>query len=305
VASVRFAVAQLARFTWLEARSCAFAVTLFAGLAVSTVVELPIPRYDALLLYGLAVTLLYWRVGLETGREVAVIAIFHLIGLVFELVKVRLGSWSYPEPALTKVGGVPLYSGFLYAAVGSYICRAWRLLDLRLSNYHALATGLVSAAIYLNFITHHWLPDLRWPLAVLLVATTGNAWVHFAVGRRRYRMPLAASFVLIGFFLWVAENVATFLGAWSYPYQLDAWQPVHASKFGAWALLVSVSFTLIASWQARAGSYQKDLSHAVGFRPSAGCAAARPPARGTGSCRNAACRRACLTSGARCPCPGG
>lgn len=250
---VRFVTAQLVRFAWLEARACTFALALFAGLAVSTVVELPMPRYDALLLYALLVTLLFWRIGLETAREIAVIAVFHVIGLVFELVKVRLGSWSYPEPAMAKLGGVPLYSGFLYAAVGSYVCRAWRLLDLRLSSYRPLATGLAAAAIYLNFITHHWLPDLRWPLAAALVATTWGAWVHFTVGWHRYRMPLALSFVLIGFFLWVAENVATFLGAWSYPHQLDTWRLVHPSKFGAWALLVSVSFTLIAAWQARAG----------------------------------------------------
>jgi uncharacterized membrane protein YoaT (DUF817 family) len=250
---VRYFAGQLLRFAWLEARSCAFAVALFLGLALSTVVELPVPRYDALLLYGVLITLLFWGLRLETAGEVAVIAAFHLIGLVFELVKVRLGSWSYPEPALTKLAGVPLYSGFLYAAVGSYVCQAWRLLQLRVSNYRAVATGLAAAAIYLNFITHHWLPDLRWPLALVLVATTWKAFVHFTVGGRRYRLPLALSFVLIGLFLWAAENIATYFGAWSYPYQLEHWTPVHPSKFGAWTLLVSVSFTLIAAWQARAG----------------------------------------------------
>jgi len=260
---VWFVAAQLVRFGWLEARACTFAVALFAGLAVSTVVELPVPRYDALLLYGLVVTVLFWLVGLETAREIAVIAVFHLIGLVFELVKVRLGSWSYPEPALTKFGGVPLYSGFLYAAVGSYVCRAWRLFDLRLSSYRPLATGLAAGAIYLNFITHHWLPDLRWPLAAVLLATTWGAWVHFTVGCHRYRMPLALSFVLIGFFLWVAENIATFFGAWRYPYQLEAWRLVHPSKFGAWALLVSVSFALIAAWQARVGLLHTHKQHSL------------------------------------------
>lgn len=59
-------------------------------------------------------------------------------------------------------------------------------------------------------------------------------------------MPLALSFVLIGFFLWVAENAATYVGAWSYPHQLGGWQPVPLSKFGAWALLISVTFVLVA-----------------------------------------------------------
>jgi len=142
-----------------------------------------------------------------------VIGAFHLIGLAFELVKVRRG--------------VP--------------------------SYRPLATGLAAGAIYLNFITHHWLPDLRWPLAAVLVASTWGVFVHFTVGPRHYRMPLAVSFVLIGFFLWLAENIATYLGAWHYPDQLATWRLVHPAKFGAWALLISVSFALIATWHAKAG----------------------------------------------------
>ncbi|WP_158888279.1 DUF817 domain-containing protein [Amycolatopsis anabasis] len=247
MAGVRGAFAQLVRFGWLEAQCCAFAVTLFAGLALSSKIPLPIPRYDALLLYCVAVTALFRLVRLESTRDVLLIALFHLIGLLFELVKVRLGSWSYPEPAVLKIWGVPLYSGFLYAAVGSYVCRAWRLFDLGLSRYRRVAVAVVAAAIYANFITHHWLPDLRWFLAAALLVVTWGSSVHFTVGDRRYRMPLALSFVLIGFFLWVAENIATFLGAWRYPDQLDVWRLVHPAKFGAWAMLVSVAFVVVAT----------------------------------------------------------
>lgn len=249
--------AQLVRFAIAEARACAFAVALFAGLAMFSLVDTPLPRYDALLVYAVVVTALFWALRLETAGEVAVIAGFHVVGLVFELVKVRLGSWSYPEAAWTKIGGVPLYSGFLYAAVGSYVCRAWRILVLRLTRYRVRATAAVAAAIYVNFMTHHFLPDLRVPLAVLLVAVTWRTTVHFTVGSERYRMPLAVSFVLIGFFLWVAENVATFFGAWRYPYQEEAWRLVHADKFGAWALLVSTAFVLGAAWQAARGSLEE------------------------------------------------
>jgi uncharacterized membrane protein YoaT (DUF817 family) len=243
------ACAQLLRFTWLEVRACAFAAVIFAGLAASTVVPLPVPRYDALLVYGVLATLAFWWLRLETGREVLGTLAFHLVGLAFEMVKVRLGSWEYPERAHTKVLGVPLYSGFMYAAVGSYIARAWRLFDLRVSRYRPWATAVIAVLIYANFLTHHVMPDLRVLLALALVGVTWGTWVHFTVGRARYRMPLAVSFVLIGFFLWLAENISTVFEAYRYPDQADGWSMVHVGKFGSWALLVVVSFVLVANWK--------------------------------------------------------
>ncbi|TDV55022.1 DUF817 domain-containing protein [Actinophytocola oryzae] len=257
---MKFAATQLLRFAWLEARCCAFAVAVFGGLAVSKVVPLPVARYDALLVYCVAVTLVFRLVRWETTVEMLVIAGFHVFGLLFELVKVPLGSWAYPEPALTKILGVPLYSGFLYAAVGSYVVAAWRLFDLRVSGYRAVPTAAVAFAVYVNLITHHWLPDLRWPLAGLLVAVTWGTTVHFTVGAHRYRMPLAVSFALIGFFLWLAENIATFFGAWRYPHQLEAWRLVDPAKFGAWAMLVSLTFVLVAAFRARTGRLWEPVS---------------------------------------------
>ncbi|MEV0965961.1 DUF817 domain-containing protein [Streptomyces sp. NPDC049910] len=245
---------QLLRFAMLQARCCAFAVALLGGIAVSRMLpELPVARYDLVLAYGLLLTFAARRLGWEGGRDTLVIAACHVVGLLFELVKVRLGSWSYPEEAVTKIAGVPLYGGFMYAAVASYVCRAWRLFELRFTGYRATATALVAAAVYANFFSHHWLPDFRWLLAAVMTAVTAGAWVGFTVGRRRYRMPLALSFVLIGFFLWVAENAATYLGAWSYPHQLGGWEPVALTKFGAWALLISVTFVLTERLQSVGG----------------------------------------------------
>lgn len=246
--------AQLLRFAWLEARACAFAVALFVGLALSAVLPLPISRYDALLLYGVALTFTFWALRLETGRDLLTIAGFHVVGLVFELFKVQMGSWSYPEPAWSTIAGVPLYSGFMYAAVGSYVVRAWRLLDLDLVGYRPIVTAVLATLIYANFFTHHWLPDVRFLLAVALVVVTWGTWVYFTVGAVRYRMPLSLAFVLIGFFLWIAENAFTVLGAFRYPHQIDAWAMVHPAKFGAWALLVTVSFVLVATWKPRAAA---------------------------------------------------
>ncbi|MEE1754276.1 DUF817 domain-containing protein [Streptomyces sp. SP18CS02] len=244
---------QLLRFGLLQARCCAFAVALVAGIAVSGMLpELPVARYDLVLAYGVLLALVARWVGWDSARDTFVIAACHLIGLAFELVKVRLGSWSYPEDAVTKIAGVPLYGGFLYAAVGSYVCRSWHLMELRLTGYRPKAMALLAAGIYLNFFTHHWLPDGRWPLAAAMVAVTTGTWVGYTVGARRHRMPLVLAFVLIGFFLWVAENAATYVGAWSYPHQLDGWQPVALTKFGAWALLISVTFVLAERARRRA-----------------------------------------------------
>ena len=238
---------QLLRFALQEALSCVFAVAVFALLALSQVVDTPLPRYDFLLAGCVLVTLVLWLTKLETGREVLVVALFHVVGLALELFKVRAGSWSYPEDAYTKFFGVPLYSGFMYAAVGSYICQAWRRLELVLHDYRPVATSLAAIGVYANFFTHHWLPDLRLLGAFALLAATWRTTVTYRVGAVRYRMPLALAFVLIGGFLWLAENVATFFGAWQYPDQGDIWRMVHLSKFGSWALLVSVSFVLVAA----------------------------------------------------------
>lgn len=45
----------------------------------------------------------------------------------------------------------------------------------------------------------------------------------------------------------VAENIATFFGAWEYPNQTDAWSLVHLGKVSSWLLLVIVSFLIVAT----------------------------------------------------------
>ena len=244
---------QLLRFAWVEAQCCLFAVLFFVGLAAVRLLPLPVPAADVLLGWCLLVTVGLWVLRWETGREVAVIAAFHLVGTALELFKTDQGSWSYPDPGTFAVAGVPLYSGFMYAAVGSYVCQAWRRLDLRLTGYHPRRTAAVAALVYANFFTSHVGPDLRGWLAALLLAVTWRAQVRFTVGPRRYAMPLAVSFVLIGTFLWIAENLATLLRAWTYPSQESVWSLVHASKLGSWSLLVVVSIVLVAAVKATEG----------------------------------------------------
>ena len=271
-----FALAQLVRFAWLEVQCCLFAAALFVGLAVSSVAPLPVARYDALLAYALVLTVVFFLLRLETAREVAVILGFHLVGLALELFKVRVGSWSYPEDAWAKVAGVPLYAGFMYAAVGSYLCQAFRRFDLRVDRFRWRPAAALAVAAYANFFTHHYLPDVRWAIAVGFVVVLWRSRVGYTVGDRRYAMPLSLSFVLIGFFLWVAENAATLLGAWRYPDQVEVWQLVHVGKWGSWALLVSLSFVLVASVKMQEGRFYGAVGAVPAVTPAR---AAAPPRR--------------------------
>ncbi|WNM23820.1 DUF817 domain-containing protein [Demequina capsici] len=234
-------------FMRLELQSLIFAIAIFAALAITSVVELPIPRYDALLLFAVVLTAVLWATGWETTREVGVILVFHLVGLALELFKVQVGSWVYPDDAWSKVAGVPLYAGFMYAAVGSYMVQAWRRFDLRVTGFRLWPMTVLALAAYANFFTHHWIPDLRWLIALGFLIELRGTLVHFSVREHRYRMPLVLAFVAIGASLWLAENAATLLGAWRYPDQLLAWTMVHVGKVGSWALLVSLSFVIVAA----------------------------------------------------------
>jgi len=244
-----YAWMQLVRFGWQQALACAFPVVIFAALAVTKVVPIPwIPRYDLLLLVCIAMQAWMLRSGLETRDELKVITVFHLIGLMLEVFKVHMGSWSYPEFAYTKAFGVPLFSGFMYASVASYLCQAWRRLDVGLIRWPSPWVVVpLAAAIYLNFFTHHYWIDVRWWLSALVLIVFWRTWVQFTVGDARYRMPLALSYVLIGFFIWIGENIATFFGAWQYPDQERAWRLVHVGKVSSWLLLVIVSFLIVAT----------------------------------------------------------
>ena len=237
-------------FGWKQVRACVFAGSFLAVLLLSKHLPLgSLARYDFILLAALVIQALLLALRVETLAEAAVLMAFHLLGLGLEWFKTQphIGSWSYPEAAMTKLGTVPLYSGFMYAAVASYMCQSWRLLRLRLTGYppHTLSL-LLSAAIYANFFTRHWIGDFRWWLVAAVLAVFARTRVHFTVRVRVRAMPLVVSFVLIGFFVWVAENMATFFGAWVYPNQQHAWAAVSAGKISSWALLVIVTFILVA-----------------------------------------------------------
>jgi uncharacterized membrane protein YoaT (DUF817 family) len=251
LAGVARFVVEFLYFGVKEVRAC-----LFAGLFFAAVFLMPrtgvwgVPRYDALLIFALAVQAWMVWAKLETLDELKAICLFHLIGFALEVFETSAGiqSWSYPDFAYTKLFGVPLFSGFMYAAVGSYIIQAWRLFDLRIRHhppYWMAAT--IATAIYLNFFTHHFIGDFRWYLAACILGLYARSTVVFRSFDRDRRMPLLLAFTLIGFFIWLAENAATFLGVWRYPHQIGAWTTVHVAKWSSWSLLVIMTFTIVAS----------------------------------------------------------
>jgi uncharacterized membrane protein YoaT (DUF817 family) len=164
-----------------------------------------------------------------------------------ELFKTNAGSWLYPEPSLLHIGAVPLFSGFMYASVGSYIARVWRDFDFRFSAYPPKrATIALAAAIYVNFFAHHWTLDLRW---LLFAATALLFWrtrIWFRPLSAYRSMPLLVGFFLVALFIWFAENIGTFAQVWRYPNQNDGWHLVSPAKLGSWYLLMIISFVLVS-----------------------------------------------------------
>ena len=238
-------------FGFKEAAACVFAGSFLFLLAISGHINIPgLHRYDFLFLSAIAIQIVLIVARLETWREVAVLSLFHLIGMGLELYKTSpaIRSWSYPEQSFFHIRTVPLYSGFMYASVASYIMQAWRIMRVKMTAFppFPLAVGLC-AAIYANFFTNHYMVDLRWPLAGCVLILFWRTQIYFVVTTKQRRMPIAISFVLIAFFIWVAENIATYFGAWQYPHQKHQWAIVGPNKISSWMLLVIISFIIVAA----------------------------------------------------------
>jgi uncharacterized membrane protein YoaT (DUF817 family) len=232
-----------------QAWACVFGAALLAVIVAARLWypdDAWLARNDALTLAAIAIQIVMLATRLETGRELWVIVLFHLTGTAMELFKTDVGSWSYDGDGVLRIGAVPLFSGFMYAAVGSYMVRVYRLFDLRFTRYpRRWLTAVVAAAIYANFFGHHFIVDFRWLLLAAVVVLWWPTMMHFRVWRRVHRMPLLVAFGLVALFIWFAENIATWGGAWLYPDQLDGWHPVSASKLVSWFLLMIISVVLV------------------------------------------------------------
>ncbi|MFP3248797.1 MAG: DUF817 family protein, partial [Paraburkholderia sp.] len=152
----------------------------------------------------------------------------------------------YPEFAYLRIGGVPLFTGFMYASVGSYITRACRGFDLRFSHHPPFKVTLaLSAGIYGNFFLHHYWFDFRYLLMACVALAFRRCWVYFRIGAADHRMPMLLAFFLIAVFIWLAENLGTFSHAWLYPSQMQGWAMVSVGKLGSWFMLTIMSYVIV------------------------------------------------------------
>lgn len=241
---------EFVRFGIKQAWAC-----LFGGLMVALIIattlwyprNAPLARYDFLFLAALTIQIGMLALKLETWKEAKVIFIFHIVGTIMEVFKTGVGSWIYPEESFFRVGGVPLFSGFMYASIGSYIARVWHLFDFRFTRHPPLwAVYLLAAAIYLNFYAHHYIYDFRYFLFAGAILLFGRTMIYYKVWHHHRPMPLLLAAFLTALFVWIAENVGTITKTWLYPHQLTGWQAVSFAKFGSWFLLLFLSYALVA-----------------------------------------------------------
>lgn len=244
------ALYEFLRFGAKQAWAC-----LFGGFAVALMVgtwrlyppDAALARYDVLFLCMLAVQAALLAGRLETWEEARVILIYHVVGTAMEIFKTSIGSWIYPEPSLFRIGGVPLFSGFMYSCIGSYICRCWRLFDFRFANHPRRAHLIVlSLTIYVNFFSHHYVMDLRWLLFAWAAGLFFRTRIYFKVWTCYRWMPLLPGLVLVSLFIWLTENIGTFTRTWLYPSQRQGWSMVSIDKLGSWFLLLIISYTLVS-----------------------------------------------------------
>lgn len=239
-------------FVLANARASAFGAFLLALLLITHVVEIPIiSRYDFIFFAAVLYQLIALIVGLEKLKEFVVIFVFHIVATIMELFKTHpaIGSWSYPEveSAVFALATVPLFTGFLYSAVGSYISRSFTFLQLSYTNFPAyIHVWIVSIAIYVNFFTHHVTYDMRYVILLYVFAIFYKTNVHFTVYKKTRTIPFLLSGLLTAFFVWIAENIGTITNVWLYPNQHASWQVVPLEKIGSWFLLLILSFALVS-----------------------------------------------------------
>ncbi len=229
-----------------------FGAFLLSTFLLTEIITIPwISRYDFIFIAAVLFQLCALIFRLETLKEFFIIFLFHILATGMELFKTHpdIGSWVYPAvgTSVFAIGTVPLFTGFLYSAIGSYISRAFTFLKLSYENFPAyFHLWILAALIYFNFFTHHYFYDIRYLLFVYVLVIFFKTKVHFQVYRKERTMPFLLTVLLTSLFVWIAENIGTFTQIWRYPNQAEYWQLVSINKIGSWFLLLILSFALVS-----------------------------------------------------------
>ena len=245
-------VHRLYSFTAKQISSAIFGIFLLT-LMVGTNLYYPLSdylhRYDFIFIGAIIFQLLLVVFKLENKQEIFVILIFHIVSTVMELFKTSdsIGAWHYPEAYIFGINNVPLFTGFMYSAVGSYIARSWKIFELKYSNYPKMEWSIILVVlIYINFFSHHYVFDIRWFLVAFSFILFYKTMVNVKTVTLVRKVPILLVWVFISFLIWIAENISTYANIWLYPNQVNGWQMVSIEKITSWYLLMLLSFVLIS-----------------------------------------------------------
>lgn len=238
-------------FLYKQAAAALFGGIMLASLIITKYISIPgIQRYDLLFLIAIATQIVLIITKLETKKEIFVILIFHICAMVMELYKTSpfVGSWAYPEKAFFAIGTVPLFTGFLYSSVGSYIARSWKITKFNFVNLPSRGALLTFGfLIYLNFFINAFFYDFRYILLAGLIIVFWKTKFYFELTDRVFQLHPLLTNLLLASFVWFAEQIGTFARAWVYPNQALGWRPVSFHMFTSWYMLLIFSFVIISS----------------------------------------------------------
>lgn len=236
-------------FSYKQINSCVFGISILLLIALTSWIypqDAVLSRYDFLTLSAVVIQLLFVLCKIETFKESGMIFIFHILGMSMEIFKTKMGSWAYAQEGFLYLYEVPLITGFMYASVGSYILRFQRNFQCRFTNFPHYYTILVMAILaYVNFVTHHYVSDLRWIIFILSILVFRKTMIYFKLTNGTIRVPFLLILISIGILLWVAENIGTYYAVWHYPHQTNLWQIVSPQKIISWYLLILTALAII------------------------------------------------------------
>ncbi len=239
-------------FAVTQAWAGLFGLLLLGAVWVTQSVTLPwFGRYDWLLIFAVMIQAIMLLARLQKPTELLIVAVFYLLGLGIEVFQTSsaVQAWAYPDSGSLVLGNAPLFAGFLYAAIGSYIFRLWRITRMEFTNYpRQRYAALLALAIYINFFTAHVLYDVSYLLllaALILFWRTRASYVNN--GKKRH-MPFLLPVLIAPLLILLAEKFAAFAQLWVYTEE-----PNSLSKILTWLLLLLFSCIIVDLLRSHSG----------------------------------------------------